>query len=95
MIIFSCSAWYDYELTAYQQDRQDCELERVFEERHSTAQTEINVDHLKQKVVKEPEPEWTKNVKMKKSEDYYSKLKEVRINFSISCEEIAWIPSIL
>ncbi|CAH0765342.1 unnamed protein product [Bemisia tabaci] len=69
--------WYDYELTAYQQDRQDCELERVFEERHSTAQTEINVDHLKQKVVKEPEPEWTKNVKMKKSEDYYSKLKEL------------------
>lgn len=62
-------------------DRQETELEKVFEERNTIAQQggEVSgVELLKSKVVKEPEPEWTQSVKQKKNEDYYSKLREVR-----------------
>lgn len=69
-------AWYDYGLTQYQADRQDTELERVFDERHQTESqgTQIIGDHVNQKVYKEPETEWQKSVKTKKNEDYYNKL---------------------
>ncbi|OXU24124.1 hypothetical protein TSAR_014966 [Trichomalopsis sarcophagae] len=68
--------WYDYELTQYQAERQETELERVFDERtHSVSQgTNIATEHLGQKVIKEPETEWQKSIKSKKNEDYYTKL---------------------
>ncbi|GLH07319.1 LOW QUALITY PROTEIN: Titin [Gryllus bimaculatus] len=68
--------WYDYELTQYQRERQETELERVFEERQGQ-QIELSEHHLKQKIIKEPETEWQQSVKKKKGEDYYSKLKEL------------------
>ena len=63
-------------MTQYQAERQDTELERVFDERKENAS---NVDiitdhHISQKVIKEPETEWQKNVKVKKKEGYYNKL---------------------
>lgn len=71
-------AWYDYDLTQYQKERQETELEKYFEDR-STSQTHTDMAELihKQKVVKEPETEWQQSVKKKKGEEYYSKLKEV------------------
>lgn len=74
-------AWYDSELVPYQKERQETELEKVFEERNTIAQQGgevIGLEVLKPKVVKEPEPEWTQSVRQKKNEDYYSKLREVR-----------------
>lgn len=69
-------AWYDYEQTQYQAEKEDTELVRVFDERtHSVSQgTAIVNEHLGPKVIKEPETEWQKSVKSKKNEDYYSKL---------------------
>jgi hypothetical protein len=71
---------------AYQKDREENELERVFEERNTLAQQggEVpGIDHFKQpKVIKEPEPEWTHVVRQKKNEDYYSKIKEVCLQYS-------------
>lgn len=75
-------AWYDSDLVPYQKDRQETELEKVFEERNTIAQQGgevIGAEHLKQKVMKEPQPEWTQSVRQKKTEDYYSKLREVRV----------------
>ncbi|KAL1117095.1 hypothetical protein AAG570_004423, partial [Ranatra chinensis] len=71
--------WYDSELATYQAERQETELEKVFEERQQAHQggVDINLEHLKQKVTKEPEPEWTQSVKSKKSQDYYGKLREL------------------
>ncbi|XP_068082222.1 titin [Anabrus simplex] len=69
--------WYDYDLTQYQRDRYETELERVFEERNTSVQQVGIGEHLKQKVVKEPEAEWQQAVKKKKGEDYYTKLKEL------------------
>ncbi|XP_011704408.1 PREDICTED: titin [Wasmannia auropunctata] len=68
--------WYDYGLTQYQTERQDTELERVFDERHQSVSQgiEIATEHLGPKVIKEPETEWQKSVKSKKNEDYYNKL---------------------
>ncbi|XP_031367951.1 titin isoform X4 [Apis dorsata] len=68
--------WYDYGLTQYQTERQNTELERVFDERHHNISQgiEIATEHLGQKVFKEPETEWQKSVKSKKNEDYYNKL---------------------
>ena len=67
-------AWYDSE--QYQSDSKETELERVFDERHQTVSqgTAIATEHLGQKVIKEPETDWQKNVKSKKNEDYYNKL---------------------
>jgi len=74
------AAWYDYELTQYQKERQETELERVFEERNASAQQVEIGEHLgKQKLIKEPETEWQQSVKKKKGEEYYSKLKEVQL----------------
>lgn len=73
---FISSAWYDYELTQYQAERQETELEKVFDERTQsvTHGTQIATEHLAPKVIKGPETEWQKSVKTKKNEDYYSKL---------------------
>lgn len=35
---------------------------------------DLKSEHLRPKIIKEQETEWQKNVKHKKSEDYYSKL---------------------
>ncbi|XP_046465810.1 titin isoform X2 [Neodiprion pinetum] len=68
--------WYDFGLSQYQTDRQNTELERVFDERHQTVSQGVDIatDHLTQKIYKEPETEWQKSVKTKKNEDYYNKL---------------------
>ncbi|XP_018397088.1 PREDICTED: titin [Cyphomyrmex costatus] len=68
--------WYDYGLTQYQTERENTELERVFDERHQSVSQgiEIATEHLGPKVIKEPETEWQKSVKSKKNEDYYNKL---------------------
>lgn len=91
------AAWYDYELTQYQKERQETELERIFEERSaSTQQVEIG-EHLgKQKIIKEPETEWQQTVKKKKGEEYYSKLKEVCLipeafSSCFYCERLMWV----
>lgn len=69
-------AWYDYGLTQYQSERQNTELEKVFDERHHNISQgiEIATEHLGQKVYKEPETDWQKSVKTKKNEEYYNKL---------------------
>lgn len=47
----------------------------MFDERHeSRAQNVVNTDHLGQKIYKEPDTEWQKNVKTMRKEDYYNKL---------------------
>lgn len=81
---FICNlAWYDYDLTAYQKERQETELERMFDERkqYLADQKSLNlkgIEHLKQlKQYKPDSPEWQQTVLKKKSEDYYSKLQEL------------------
>lgn len=69
-------AWYDIELSGYQKERQETELEKMFEERNQTERV-FETDHLRKKEVKQPETEWQKTVKSKKGEDYYDKLREV------------------
>jgi titin len=78
-------AWYDYDLTQYQKERQDTELEEVFETRNTAAGThpESGEMLIKKKMHKEPETEWQQSVKNKKSEDYYTKIKEVRFLQSV------------
>ena len=75
-------AWYDDGLVAYQKEREGNELEKVFEERNALTNqgTEVaGLEYLKQpKVIEKPEPEWTHAVRQKKTDGYYSKLKEVR-----------------
>ncbi|CAG2055126.1 unnamed protein product [Timema podura] len=74
------SAWYDYELTQYQKERQETELEKVFEERSTLLQEHVDIDDaVKQKIIREPETEWQQAVRSKKGEDYYTKLKEFAI----------------
>lgn len=75
-------AWYDYELTAYQKERQENELEKIFDERkqYLAEQGGANlkgVEHLKPKQLKPETTEWQKAVQSKKSEDYYNKLQEL------------------
>lgn len=48
----------------------------MFEERNQTERN-FEPEHLRKKEIKEPETEWQKNVKSKKSDDYYGKLREV------------------
>ena len=67
------------ELAQYQAERQETELEKVFEERAST-HPEVTPELLRQRsaqISKEPEPVWTQEVRNKKGEDYYSKIREV------------------
>lgn len=73
-------------MVQYQRDLKENELEKVFTERASTIQqTDYSGmvisavgDHLKQKQISEPKPEWTEAVRQKKNEDYYNKLSKVR-----------------
>uniref|UniRef100_A0A1I8N5F2 Ig-like domain-containing protein n=2 Tax=Musca domestica TaxID=7370 RepID=A0A1I8N5F2_MUSDO len=74
--------WYDYELTAYQKERQENELEKVFDERkqylaEQSGTTLKGVEHLKPKQYKAEAPEWQQTVRKKKTEDYYNKLQEL------------------
>ncbi|XP_034137006.1 titin-like isoform X2 [Drosophila guanche] len=76
--------WYDYELAAYQKERQDNELEKVFDERkqylsEQSAHTLKGVEHLKPKQYKPQTPDWQQNVKAKKSEEYYNKLQSLEV----------------
>lgn len=71
------TAWYDIELSQYQKERQETELERIFDERNAQLQESgINLAaiHQQPKVIREPETEWQKNVKGMKNEEYYNKL---------------------
>lgn len=75
-----CLAWYDIELSQYQKERQDTELERVFDERNTTLKETgpyVTGIHVQPKEFKEPETEWQKSIKQKKNEDYYNKIQEL------------------
>lgn len=73
-------------MVQYQRDLKENELEKVFTERATSEQKSdysgmvISAvgEHLKQKQISEPKPEWTEAVRQKKNEDYYSKLSKVR-----------------
>lgn len=79
--IYYSLAWYDNELVQYQKERTETELEKTFEDRKTYLATQggsnVSGEHLKQKMMKEPETDWQKSVKSKKSEDYYTKLQEL------------------
>ncbi|XP_074100964.1 sallimus isoform X11 [Cotesia typhae] len=72
--------WYDIGLSQYQAERQDTELERVFDERHHNMSQGVGIatEHHGQKTFKEPETEWQKSIKTKRNEEgYYSKLMDL------------------
>jgi titin len=77
----SSLAWYDYDLVAYQKERNVTDLEKTFDERSQHIQEhggiDLNAVHLKPKQVRPDQPDWQKTVKTKKNEDYYSKLQEL------------------
>lgn len=78
--INSYLAWYDIELSQYQRERQETELERVFDERNTTLKETgpyVTGIHIQPKEFKEPETEWQKSIKGKKNEDYYNKIQEL------------------
>lgn len=97
--IFAHLAWYDIELSQYQRERQDTELERVFDERHTALQEgglNLAAIHQQPKVIREPDTDWQKNVKGMKNEDYYNKLQELEndqvvkeIKLRESCHQFA------
>lgn len=73
-------AWYDLELTEYQKERSETELERVFDERNTALKEsglQVSGIHVQQKEFKEPDTEWQKSVKTKKGDEYYNKLQEL------------------
>lgn len=73
-------AWYDLELSQYQKERHETELEKVFDERNSTLrESGLNVSgvHVQSKEFTEPETEWQKNIKSKKGEEYYTKIQQL------------------
>jgi titin len=74
-------AWYDYDLVAYQKERNVTDLEKTFDERNQHLQEQggidLNAEHLKRKHIKKEQPEWQKTVKGKKNQDYYNKLQEL------------------
>lgn len=78
---FSSSAWYDYDLVAYQKERTVTDLEKTFDERNQHLQEvggiDLNAVHLKQKHIKGEQPDWQKTVKGKKNQEYYDKLQEL------------------
>lgn len=77
---FFSIAWYDIGLSQYQAERQDTELERVFDERHHNMSQGVGIatEHHGQKTFKEPETEWQKSIKTKRNEEgYYSKLMDL------------------
>lgn len=75
------SAWYDYDLVAYQKERNVTDLEKTFDERSQHIQEhggiDLNAVHLKPKDIRPDQPDWQKTVKTKKNQDYYSKLQEL------------------
>lgn len=77
---YVCLAWYDIELTQYQKERQETELERVFDERNTTLKESgpyVTGVHIQPKEFKEPETEWQRTIKQKKGEEYYNKIQEL------------------
>lgn len=74
-------AWYDYDLVAYQKERNVTDLEKTFDERNLHIQEhggiDLNAVHLKPKGVKADQPDWQKSVKSKKNSEYYNKLQEL------------------
>lgn len=75
-----CLAWYDLELSQYQKERTETELERVFDDRNTSFREgglQVSGVHVQQKEFKEPETEWQKTLKSKKGEEYYSKIQEL------------------
>lgn len=75
-----CLAWYDIELSQYQKERQETELERVFDERNTTLKENgpyVTGVHIQPKEFKESETEWQQRVKEKKSNEYYTKIQEL------------------
>ncbi|XP_044003588.1 titin isoform X2 [Aphidius gifuensis] len=73
--------WYNIGLDQYQTERNENELERVFDERTQAVMqgggTSFTTGQIGQKVFKRPETEWQKSVKSKKNENYYNKLGDV------------------
>lgn len=79
--LFLCflSAWYDYDLKTYQRDRQEAEsgeLHKRFDDRVQQQSIDAG-DLIRRKSQTETETEWQKQVKNKKSDDYYKNIKEV------------------
>lgn len=74
------TAWYDIELAQYQADRQDTELTRVFEERQQNPSS-MEYPELQKTRPKTPDPQWADQVKNKKGEEYFSKLRQVPVFF--------------
>lgn len=78
---FYSSAWYDYDLVAYQKERNVTDLEKTFDERNQHIQEhggiDLNAVHLKPKDIRPDQPDWQKTVKTKKNQEYYSKLQEL------------------
>ena len=74
-------AWYDSDLKIYQKDRQEGggELLKRFEDRSAQPASAVEVagDFIRKKSTLETETEWQKQVKNKKSDDYYKNIKEV------------------
>lgn len=74
-------AWYDSELTGYQKERQETELEKTFEDRRQylAEQGGINVGQhfTKTKPDVKQAPEWQKSVQQKKTNDYYNRIQEL------------------
>lgn len=77
----SSSAWYDYDLVAYQKERNVTDLEKTFGERSAHIQEhggiDLNAVHLKPKEIRSDQPDWQRSVKGKKNSDYYNKLAEL------------------
>lgn len=70
--------WYDLELSSYQKERQETELEKFFDERQASKAegSGININ-IQPKSFKGTEAEWQHLVKNKKNEEYYNKLQEL------------------
>lgn len=73
------TAWYDADLAQYQRERNETELEKTFQERkeYLAQQDAIEFVPLNKQKSKDPEPEWMRQVKNKKNDDYYGKLQEL------------------
>lgn len=69
------------DLSGYQKERQDTELEKTFEEREKYLREkgiELPTDtSLRMKEIKSEQPEWQKLVKGKKTEGFYKQLEGV------------------
>lgn len=64
----------------YQKERQETELERVFDERNNTLRETgpyVTGVHIQPKEFKDAETEWQQSIKKKKTDDYYNKIQEL------------------